>query len=64
MTTPSYAPSCIDPTATLSDAVKAAALRAGHGVPVITDEAKFAQAQAERARLSAQNPVTSGPTQP
>lgn len=47
-----YASQCVDPTASLSDKVRVAALAAGHAVPFLTDEAKFALA--ERQRLAGQ----------
>ena len=43
-----YASPCVDPTAGLSDKVRAAALAAGHAVPFFTDEAKFALAEQKR----------------
>ncbi len=43
-----YASPCVDPTAGLSDKVRAAALAAGYHVPHLTDPAKLALAEQQR----------------
>ncbi len=44
---------CLDPQASLTEAQKKAALGAGFGSPVLTDEAKFAEAQRQRSAETA-----------
>lgn len=49
MTQTNTAIPCLDPHAGLSEAHKQAALSAGYGISFLSDEAKYAQAQRERA---------------
>ena len=48
MTQTNTAIPCLDPHAGLSEAHKNAALNAGYGIPFLSEEAKYAQAQAAR----------------
>ncbi len=53
MVNPAYAIPFLDSTAHLSKQYKQAALQAGHGIPFLSDEAKYAQALSDRAAQEA-----------